>query len=1065
MSKQFPKTYYAWQLNTALPLTITCLIAFFPISIFAQIIPDNTLGKENSQVTPHIIYNDVEIKRIDGGAIRNTNLFHSFREFNIGNLEQVYFANPQGINNIFSRVTGNNLSEINGKLGVLGHANLFFLNPNGIIFGKNASLDIGGSFLASTADSFVFTPELAFSASNPQATPLLKISVPVGLQYGSQISDSAIVNTGNLSVGKDLILDGDNLNLTGKLIAGQNLQLQAREQIQIRDEVNNPSVAAAGENLLIQAPNIDIFALNHPESGLIAGADLILRSDNQVGGDAHFWSGGNFRIERLDNSLGKLYSPHDPIIRSQGDVNFDSYQGSSLHILAGGSVNIPGNIIVADTDNSDTLVEKITLSDDTTILVDGSARPTVDIRAGTNAIELPSIQGDNGLFSELPDLDTTATTADITIGGIFTDQANGLVLITNQYEPNLNLAGGAIKVQRIFTDDTFFVGDAGDIMIDSRENIILTDDAFIISDSFSGDAGDITLIAQDTILLNRAAVNNDNLVGDGGDIRIKTQQLILQNRGQITTLVNGTKAGGNITIDADTILLQDRFSVISAIGLEESSGNSGNLNINTRSLQVLDGSQISVSTRANGNAGNLVINASELVEVVGRSDDGAISSSIAAQANPGSTGEAGSLTINTKKLSIREGGRVGVSAFSTGDAGNLVINASDLVEVIGISADGQRGSRLEASTGSRDLADAGADLTGAGGDLQINTKNLRVTDGGIISANTFGAGDGGKVTINAIESIRVSGSGILDGEKVFSEITVQANRGSTAKAGDLEIETQKLFVEDGAFISASSFGLIGGNIKISTELLNLNNGLLSTSTASDTGGNFDLQIDNLLLLRNGSQISTNAGTAEAGGDGGNIKLNSRFILAFPQEDSNITANAFEGQGGNIDITTQGIFGINFQPEETPLSDITASSEFGIDGVVSINTPEIDPAQGLIQLPSNFVDATSLIASGCSGEGSSTYSKSEFLILGRGGLPTNPIDPLTSDTIWYDIEPPNVLDNQNITKDSQAINLPSNNNIIVEAQGWTTKPDGRVILTARLPVKNSQNNSFKGLCFF
>ncbi|MDJ0680361.1 MAG: filamentous hemagglutinin N-terminal domain-containing protein [Xenococcaceae cyanobacterium MO_167.B52] len=128
-------------------------------SSLAQLIPDKTLGNDNSIVTPNATIKDLPASLIEGGAERGTNLFHSFSEFNIGDLERVYFANPTGIERIFSRVTGNNLSNIDGVLGVLGNADLFFLNPNGIIFGQNASLDVNGSFMGSTADSLVFGDE------------------------------------------------------------------------------------------------------------------------------------------------------------------------------------------------------------------------------------------------------------------------------------------------------------------------------------------------------------------------------------------------------------------------------------------------------------------------------------------------------------------------------------------------------------------------------------------------------------------------------------------------------------------------------------------------------------------------------------------------------------------------------------------------------------------------------------------------------------------------------------------------------------------------------------------
>ncbi|MGB3650042.1 MAG: filamentous hemagglutinin N-terminal domain-containing protein, partial [Rivularia sp. (in: cyanobacteria)] len=105
---------------------LTCLLSLFPcLSTNAQLIPDN-MGKESSTVNPSI-----ERDLIEGGAIRNNNLFHSFKEFNVNSNQKVYFSNPDNITNILTRVTGSNASKIFGTLGVNGNANLFLINPNG----------------------------------------------------------------------------------------------------------------------------------------------------------------------------------------------------------------------------------------------------------------------------------------------------------------------------------------------------------------------------------------------------------------------------------------------------------------------------------------------------------------------------------------------------------------------------------------------------------------------------------------------------------------------------------------------------------------------------------------------------------------------------------------------------------------------------------------------------------------------------------------------------------------------------------------------------------------------
>src|SRR4028118_2426274 len=173
-----------------------CALLLLPSGAIAQIIPDNTLGPESSRAVPDTI-NNLPSDRIEGGATRGSSLFHSWREFNIGEGRGAYFENPSGITNIFSRVTGGNPSNILGNLGVLGSANLFLINPKGIVFGPNARLDVRGSFLAATADSIVFNNGVEFSSANPQGSPLLTVNIPVGLRFRE--NPGAIVNASSVT--------------------------------------------------------------------------------------------------------------------------------------------------------------------------------------------------------------------------------------------------------------------------------------------------------------------------------------------------------------------------------------------------------------------------------------------------------------------------------------------------------------------------------------------------------------------------------------------------------------------------------------------------------------------------------------------------------------------------------------------------------------------------------------------------------------------------------------------------------------------------------------------------
>lgn len=195
---------------------MSSVVVLAPPSV-AQIIPDETLGAEGSVVTEGVDVRGAIADRIDGGALRGANLFHSFSEFNVGEGQRVYFGNPAAVEHIFSRVTGGDPSDILGTLGVDGAANLFFLNPNGIVFGENASLDIEGSFVGSAASSVIFPDGTAFSAAAPDDSSLLTMSVPLGLQYGPNPPGSTVVNRGAIATGQDLTLSADVLDLQGQV--------------------------------------------------------------------------------------------------------------------------------------------------------------------------------------------------------------------------------------------------------------------------------------------------------------------------------------------------------------------------------------------------------------------------------------------------------------------------------------------------------------------------------------------------------------------------------------------------------------------------------------------------------------------------------------------------------------------------------------------------------------------------------------------------------------------------------------------------------------------------------
>ena len=133
-----------------------------------------------------------------------------------------------------------------------------------------------------------------------------------------------------------------------------------------------------------------------------------------------------------------------------------------------------------------------------------------------------------------------------------------------------------------------------------------------------------------------------------------------------------------------------------------------------------------------------------------------------------------------------------------------------------------------------------------------------------------------------------------------------------------------------------------------------------------------------------------------GGDGGNITIEAGFIIAPPNENSDITADAFGGTGGNIEITTQRNLGIEPREQTTDQSDITASSELGLDGTITLNAA----FQGEILEPevlsNELLDPSNQLIAGCLLD-----EDANFVITGRGGIPANTSEVLNQGLVWQD----------------------------------------------------------------
>jgi filamentous hemagglutinin family protein len=194
--------------------------SLFQVSFFTccSLIANNpvtaqSIGSDGTLPTPTEVTPTATGVEINGGTTRGGNLFHSFKDFSIPTGSEAFFNNAPDVVNILNRVTGGNISSIDGLLRANGSANLFLINPAGIVFGKGASLKIGGSFYGSTADSILFPDGVEFSATNTQAEPILTINAPIGLNFRDNPGD--IVNRSNANGFGLSVPEGESISLIG----------------------------------------------------------------------------------------------------------------------------------------------------------------------------------------------------------------------------------------------------------------------------------------------------------------------------------------------------------------------------------------------------------------------------------------------------------------------------------------------------------------------------------------------------------------------------------------------------------------------------------------------------------------------------------------------------------------------------------------------------------------------------------------------------------------------------------------------------------------------------------
>nr|WP_071592049.1 filamentous hemagglutinin N-terminal domain-containing protein [Baaleninema simplex] len=628
------------------------MLGLLPSNIaFSQIVPDNTLP-----VTSRVNL-ESNTYTIEGGTTAGSNLFHSFENFSIPTGSEAFFNNVTGIENILTRVTGANQSDIDGLIRANGTATLFLLNPNGIVFGPNARLDLGGSFFATTADSLVFENGLEFNARNSQASTLLSVNVPVGLQFGRDSTDAsgAIVATGT----------GSNLFNPDPLFSAVPFQ-RGDGGLRVR---SGEAIAFIGNGLTLQGAT------------LAADNGSVLLGSLETG-----------TVNLRQTSTGWTFD-----LSTDSNVrDIDLTQAATLDASGtGGAIRIVGR--------------NITLTDGSIAFIShAGSRPSSSIEASASE-SLTAIGTDPG--ETLPsglvtfvtgsgrggNVSVAASTLRLESGASFSTRTFGLGRggdVTVRVADRVDVVGAAPLNRSTFSGIatvSLGPGRAGDITLQAEQLRVLDGSVLTSTAFFSGNGGNITTTASDSIEVrgfNPGAAPTGSALstatlgsGNGGNLRLETEVLRVFDGGLISSGTLGSGNAGRVTVIAsDSIEVRDTTAGAvepSKIGSSAEandafqrlfglppipSGNAGSIALTTPMLIVADGGSVSVANGGTGIAGSLNVT-SELLRLEDRASITAATAS----------GEGGNINLDTDTLQLRRGSEITTEARGTGNGGNITL--------------------------------------------------------------------------------------------------------------------------------------------------------------------------------------------------------------------------------------------------------------------------------------------------------------------------------------------------------------------------------------------------------